>query len=119
MTVASEQLWETFSAPLQQFIRRRVDDPHNAEDILQDVFLKIHARIDTLHQQDRVASWIYQITRNAIADYYRARRPTTDLPETLAAPDELADDDVVQELLPCVALRWYAICPRPTARRYA
>lgn len=103
MTVASEQLWETFSAPLQQFIRRRVQDPHNAEDILQDVFLKIHARIDTLQQQDRLVSWMYQITRNAIADHYRARRPTTELPETLAAPGELLDDDVVQELLPCVA----------------
>jgi len=103
MTVASEQLWEQFSAPLQQFIRRRVRDPHSAEDILQDVFLKIHTRIDTLHQQDRVASWIYQITRNAIADYYRAQRPSTDLPETLAVPDDFVNDDVVQELLPCVA----------------
>jgi RNA polymerase sigma-70 factor (ECF subfamily) len=103
MTAASEQLWETFSVPLHQFIRRRVPDPHSAEDILQDVFLKIHTRIDTLHQPDRIAAWIYQIARNAIADYYRTQRPTTDLPETLALPDDLADDDVVRELLPCVA----------------
>jgi len=103
MTVASEQLWETFSVPLQQFIRRRVRDPHSAEDILQDVFLKIHTRISTLHQQDRVAAWIYQIARNAIANYYRAERPTSDLAETLAGSDDLVDDDVVRELLPCVA----------------
>jgi RNA polymerase sigma-70 factor (ECF subfamily) len=103
MTVASEQLWETFNVPLQHFIWRRVPDPHSAEDILQDVFLKIHARIDTLHQQNRVAAWIYQIARNAIADYYRAQRPTFDVPETLAAPDDVVDDNVVQELLPCVA----------------
>ncbi len=116
MTVASEQLWETFSAPLQQFILRRVQDPHNAEDILQDVFLKIHARIDTLHQQDRLVSWMYQITRNAIADHYRARRPTTDLPETLAAPGELLDDDVVQQRCPAWP-RWCTICPIPIVRR--
>ncbi len=103
MTVASEQLWETFSVPLQQFIRRRVPDPHTTEDILQDVFLKIHTHIDTLHSRDRLASWIYQITRNAIADYYRAQRPTTELPETLVAPTSLVGDDVVEELLPCVA----------------
>jgi RNA polymerase sigma-70 factor (ECF subfamily) len=103
MTVASEQLWETFSVPLQHFIRRRVPDQHSAEDILQDVFLKIHTHIDTLHRQDRLASWIYQLTRNAIADYYRAQRPMTDVPETLVAPDALPDDDVVRELLPCVA----------------
>ena len=103
MTIGSEQLWETFSVPLQQFIQRRVPDSHSAEDILQDVFLKIHTRIDTLHQQDRVATWIYQIARNAIADYYRATRPMTELPETLAAPDDLVDGDVVRELLPCMA----------------
>jgi RNA polymerase sigma-70 factor (ECF subfamily) len=103
MPVASEQLWETFSGPLHQFIRRRVADPHSAEDILQDVFLKIHVRIDTLRTDDRLASWIYQITRNAIADYYRAQRPTAELAESISATAELVDDDVVRELSPCVA----------------
>ena len=103
MTVASEQLWETFSGPLHQFIRRRVHDPHSAEDILQDVFLKIHTHIDSLRTHDRLTSWIYQITRNAIADYYRAQRPTAELAETIPAADALADDDVVRELSPCVA----------------
>src|SRR3954465_5750249 len=103
MTAASEQLWEMFSMPLHQFIQRRVPDPHSAEDILQDVFLKIHARIDTLHQQDRVVAWMYQIARNAIADDYRAQRAISDVPETLAVPDDMLYDDVVKELLPCVA----------------
>jgi RNA polymerase sigma-70 factor (ECF subfamily) len=102
MTIASEQLWESFRAPLYQFIRRRVPDAHSAEDILQDVFLKIHAHIDTLRTQERMTSWIYQITRNAIADYYRARRPTAELAETLPAADESVDDDVMRELSPCV-----------------
>jgi RNA polymerase sigma-70 factor (ECF subfamily) len=103
MTIASEQLWETFSRPLHQFIQRRVSDPHSAEDILQDVFLKIHTHIDTLRTQDRLTSWIYQITRNAIADYYRAQRPTVELTETIPAADDQAIDDAVRELSPCVA----------------
>jgi RNA polymerase sigma-70 factor, ECF subfamily len=102
VTIASEQLWESFSAPLYQFIQRRVPDAHSAEDILQDVFLKIHTHIDTLRTQDRLTSWIYQITRNAIADYYRARRPTAELAETLPVMDEVVDDDAVRELSPCV-----------------
>ena len=103
MTIASEQLWESFSRPLHQFIQRRVRDPHSAEDILQDVFLKIHTHIDTLRTQDRLTSWIYQITRNAIADYYRAQRPTSELSETLPVVEEVVDDDVVRELSPCVS----------------
>jgi RNA polymerase sigma-70 factor (ECF subfamily) len=50
-----------------------------------------------------LTSWIYQITRNAIADYYRAQRPTAELAETLAVTEELVDDDAVRELSPCVA----------------
>jgi RNA polymerase sigma-70 factor (ECF subfamily) len=103
MTVSTEYLWEAFSRPLQQFIKRRVADEHSAEDILQDVFLKIHSRIETLHNQDRLTSWIFQIARNAIVDYYRSQRPTGDVPASLAAPDELASVDVIQELAPCVA----------------
>lgn len=103
MTIASEQLWETFSGPLHQFIRRRVPDPHGAEDILQDVFLKIHTQLATLRTQERLTSWIYQITRNAIADYYRVQRPTAELTETLPGTDEMVDADAMQELSPCVA----------------
>jgi RNA polymerase sigma-70 factor, ECF subfamily len=102
MTLASDELWETFSGSLHQFIRRRVADPHGAEDILQDVFLKIHSQIDTLRTQERLTSWIYQITRNAIADYYRAQRPAAELTETLPGSDEMFDDDVMRELSPCV-----------------
>jgi RNA polymerase sigma-70 factor, ECF subfamily len=105
MIVASEQLWETFSGPLHQFIRRRVPDPDSADDILQDVFLKIHTHIDTLRSRDRLTSWIYQITRNAIVDYHRAQHPTAELADTIAAPDDLVtvDDDAVRELSLCVA----------------
>lgn len=105
MTIATEQLWDTFQQPLQQFIRRRVDNVHSAEDILQEVFLKIHTHIDTLQQRDRLASWIYQITRNTIIDHYRAQRPDVDLPIALVGQEDVAvDENVVQELLPCVAV---------------
>ena len=102
MSVTSEQLWEAFSLPLHQFIQRRVPDPHSADDLLQDVFLRVHTRIDTLHQADRVGAWLYQITRNAIADYYRAQRPAVDVPETLPAAANEPGDTAVQTLLPCV-----------------
>ena len=105
MTISSECLWEDFSLPLQRFIRRRVADQHSAEDILQDVFLKIHSRIETLHDEDRLSSWIYQIARNAIVDYYRAQRPMLGIPASLVTPDQLTtDEDVVHELAPCVAV---------------
>src|SRR5260221_5726676 len=104
MPMTTEHVWEAFHTPLQQFIRRRVSDEASAEDVLQDVFLKIHQHVETLKDVKKLESWIYQITRNAIIDSYRSSRPMTtlDAVEVLGLPEELPDDDVVSELLPCV-----------------
>ncbi len=104
MQTTTERVWETFHVPLQQFIRRRVSDETAAEDLLQDVFLDIHQHIDTLRDVKKLESWIYQVTRNAIIDYYRSKRTTTtlDAPEALDLSEELPDEDVVTELFPSV-----------------
>jgi len=87
-----------------QFIRKRVADSETAEDLLQEVFLKIHQRIETLSDVKKLESWMYQITRNSIVDYYRRNKPTTTLeePEVLQLPEELPDDDIVSELFPSI-----------------
>ena len=104
MKTTTEDVWETFHAPLQQFIRLRVSDDATAEDLLQDVFLDIHQHIDTLRNVKKLESWIYQVTRNAIIDYYRSKRATTTLeePEALQLSEELPDEDIITELFPSV-----------------
>ena len=104
MMTTTEQVWNAFHAPLQKFIRRRISDETIAEDILQDVFLKIHQHVDALKDVRKLESWIYQIARNAIIDAYRSRRLETTLEEAeaLDLPEELPDDDIVSELLPGV-----------------
>ena len=105
MIATTESVWESFYGRLKQFILRRVSDEQNAEDILQDVFLKVHLHIDTLRDEQRLESWLYQIARNAITDYYRTRRETGSLPDALLLPELPAEetlDDAVRELIPCV-----------------
>jgi RNA polymerase sigma-70 factor (ECF subfamily) len=104
MTISTEQVWEAFHAPLLQFIRKRVPDDATTEDLLQEVFLKIHQHVETLKDVKKLESWVYQLTRNAIIDSYRSSRPTTalDVPEVLRLPEALPDDDVISELFLCV-----------------
>lgn len=68
----SQHLWAEFGDSLRRFIVRRVASEADAEDILQDVFLRFHQRRDTVQHADRLGAWLFQITRNAIIDYYRA-----------------------------------------------
>ena len=105
MSMTTEGVWEAFHTPLLQFIRQRVPDNATAEDLLQEVFLKIHQHIETLKDVKRLESWVYQITRHEIIDYYRGKeRPWTalDAPEVLELAEDLPDDDVVGELFPSV-----------------
>ncbi len=103
MVMTTEKVWEDFHPRLKQFILKRVPNEQSAEDLLQEVFLKIHARISTLRDEEKLQSWIYQIARNAITDYYREQRATLELPEALLLPEEpLVGDDVVKELIPSI-----------------
>jgi len=103
MVMTTEKIWEEFHPRIKQFILKRIPDEYNAEDILQEVFLKIHARIDTLRDEEKLQGWMYQIARNVIADYYRQHKATVALSEALLLPEEpVVDDDVVKDLLPGV-----------------
>ena len=94
----TEQAWQEFSGQLKGFILRRVPDPMDAEDILQEVFVKLHTRIDTLRDERRLIPWLYAIARNAIADYYRVRRPLVELPDDLHAEAEPQEQDPIAQL---------------------
>jgi RNA polymerase sigma-70 factor (ECF subfamily) len=67
----TERVWSEMHERLLSYIRRRVDAPDDAEDILQDVFVRIHANLEHLKDTQSVTAWVYQIARNAIVDYHR------------------------------------------------
>ena len=94
----TEAIWAEFSTPLKQFIVGRVSDESLADDILQDVFVKIHSHIDTLKDETKIRSWIYQISRNAIIDYYRNQKIEVDVPENFPVFDETPQNTVFQEI---------------------
>ena len=69
----TKEIWSQTHQRLLSFIRGRVRTAHDAEDILQDVFVRIHANIDKVRDTENVTAWVHQITRNVITDYYRRR----------------------------------------------
>jgi len=83
---------------LRNFIRRRVPDPRDAEDILQDVFYELVEANRLLMPIDHVTGWLFRVARNRITDLFRKRRPEP-FGETVAADE---DDEAMQleNLLP-------------------
>lgn len=71
------QIWNTFKQDLLGFINSRISDSDIAEDLLQDIFIKIHLNKNSITEEAKLTSWVYQITRNSIIDYYRKKRIDT------------------------------------------
>ena len=95
------QIWNESRNRLKNFIAQKVDNEADVEDILQDVFCKIHRRIDELKDPDKLYSWVYQLTRNAIIDYYRDQKKGVFVSEEFLSEIavEPADKDIEEEVL--------------------
>jgi RNA polymerase sigma factor (sigma-70 family) len=89
---------------LRTFIRRRVLDPRDVEDILQEVFFELVEANRRLMPIDHVTAWLYRVARNRITDLFRRKTPeqlhVEDLmPSADAGPDaELARNALLEDL---------------------
>ncbi len=64
-------IWIDLNEELYKFILGKIKDEQTSKDIHQEVFLKIQTKIHQLKHTSKLTSWVYQITRNTIIDYFR------------------------------------------------
>ncbi|WP_116996132.1 sigma-70 family RNA polymerase sigma factor [Desertimonas flava] len=103
-------LWAEVGASIERFVRRRINDPHQADDVVADVMLRIHQHLGALDDRERVTAWVFRITRNAITDHYRRtgrRREvlTADIePDADPSADAWLDDQdaTLSQLAACI-----------------
>ncbi len=63
------------AARLRAYVRRRVADPHAADDVVQEVLLRVATRGGTLRDPGALEGWAHRVAANAIVDHLRARPP--------------------------------------------
>src|SRR5580765_1819550 len=91
---------------LRNFIRRRVPDPRDAEDILQDVFYKLVEANRLLMPIEHVTGWLFQVARNRITDLFRKKKPESFSDIAIANSDDDGDGELLllqmqlEEMLP-------------------
>ena len=85
-------------ARLRHFIRRRVADPSDVEDILQDVFYKLVEANRLLMPIEHITGWLFQVARNRITDLFRTKQPEAF--SDLAIADENGEELQFEDLLP-------------------
>jgi RNA polymerase sigma factor (sigma-70 family) len=83
---------------LRNFIRRRVPDPEDAEDIVQEVFYELVEANRLLMPIEHVTGWLYRVARNRITDLFRKKKPETF--SGAAVEDEAGELLQIEDLLP-------------------
>lgn len=73
-------------AAIRAFVQSRVKDAALAEDITQETLVRLHRKFGTLRAGEKLEAWVFQIARNAVADHFRAARPTEAFDEQAHAP---------------------------------
>jgi len=101
MTEQDRQISEIIAeqrSRLRNFIRRRVDDPADAEDIVQEVFYKLVEANRLLMPIEHVTGWLFRVARNRITDLFRKKKPATF--SEAAVVDEDGEVLRIEDLLP-------------------
>lgn len=90
-TNEAERLWGEFAEQLGGFLRRRVGSDAEADDLRQDVFLKLQRELEAAHSIHDLGAWLYRTARNSVIDHYRTRKSGEPVNEAL--PDEAPSSD--------------------------
>ena len=96
----TEKIYEDYRQKVFSYILSKVQNSDLAEDLCQNVFLKTYEKADTFDEtKASVSTWIYTIARNTLTDYYRTRRVTSEIPETLQNEQCIEDEVINGEML--------------------
>ena len=74
--MTTQQIWKKYHQDVKQFILSKIKNEDIANDVLQETFIKIHTKIDSLKDQDKLKSWIIMIARNTVLDYFKQNKNT-------------------------------------------
>jgi RNA polymerase sigma-70 factor (ECF subfamily) len=112
--------WDELEGHLRPFVARRIAEPSDVDDVLQDIYLRIQAGVGSLRDSERFGPWVYQVARSALADHGRARArhplpPTDPTGERAAAPPATADssDESAEQALAKNIAVFVAALPSP------
>lgn len=93
--------WNAHEGELRNYLRHRSKDAHQADDLLQEVFVKAMQQGKQFCLLENSRAWLFQVARNALIDQFRLGRDVTELPEDMPQPETAREP--IQALSACVA----------------
>ncbi len=91
--MTTEEIWNSYYTSLYSFVLKRVGNTTVTKDILQNIFVKIHKHLDALQDASKAKSWVFQIARNELVNYYRVNAPYVAEKDSKPIQDAIPTDD--------------------------
>lgn len=102
--IAEEKIYLEYCEKVTHYISSRISNPHEVEDLVSTVFLKVYQKLPSFDENKAsVSTWIYTITRNTLTDYFRTLKQPCELTENLPSDVEIDDNLLREEMLNSLA----------------
>ena len=96
-----DQIWKEYQKGIYAFIKSKINDPGNVDDLVQNIWVKVIKNFKSLEDDSSVRAWMYQIANREVIDFYRKQGRETELDvEALAVEEE--SDGAQKALSKCV-----------------
>ena len=97
----TKNIWNEYHSDLERFITNKVKDDQVAKDLLQEVFIKVHTKIEQLADSAKLKSWLFSIARNTVMDYFKSLPNTQEFTDgTLPSEVDEISNHTEQDCLP-------------------
>ena len=98
-------IWKNVYQKLEYMLAAKIRDTEVRKDLLHDIFLKIHSGVDSLKSTEKLLPWVRQITRNVIADHYRASKKNifvSEVPDIPYESEDYLNDRIISCMMPMI-----------------
>lgn len=75
----STEISQKYYTIIKAFVNKQIQNKEDRDDIVQNVFMKIHEKINTIKDEEKIKSWVYKTAQNSIFDYYRSKNNITNI----------------------------------------
>ncbi len=99
-----EEIYLEYQEKVLRYVRGKISNPHDAEDLVSGIFTKIYENLDRFDQSKAsLSTWIYSITQHTVVDWFRTSKSYCELPEGLSSSEDLEGSLLQDETLEALA----------------
>lgn len=98
-----EEIYSEFSGRIKAYLSGKVRSSEDAEDLTQEIFIKIQRNIESLKDEKKLAPWIHSIVRNSITDYYRRKdMGSVEIDDNISYEEDGESENGMQDIVYCL-----------------